>query len=260
MNFSTHIHTNYSPCAVTTPQQLVDLAEERLSTTESPGTIVVCDHNVVAGGLEAREIAKNHNLNVKLGTEATTEFGEIGVKFLSDIECERVMGVKNNSNVFNFLQLKKLIDGIRKEGKSSMLVDLHHPFDSVNKKRGFNFEGILKAGIFKNRAELMAWFDFTEVNGACVNIKETRGALELALRYNIPIVSSDDAHYPDQIGRYYTETDHDDAREAIVDNNDLTIFGPEGIDYRLAKYYRLRAGVRKRVSKLFKWLTKTPSK
>ncbi len=245
MKFDTHTHTYYSLCAKTTPQELVEAAEEHLDA------VVVCDHNEIEGAMEARRkcIEQSRKLVVELGIELSTEFGEIGAKFLSEEECHLFMAIRCGGK-FEFTDAYKMIRELRVNPTSDMMIDLHHPFDYANPKRGFNFRGVIEAGIFKDMGELMRFFDFTEMNAASTSIKETQAALALAEEHNKPIVCSSDSHYPDQIGRYYTESPEDDIVHAIL-SGDLKRPPPEAIDYALSRRYRIRSWGRKRIRKIF---------
>jgi len=223
------------------PRQLVDSAEGKLDT------VVVCDHNEIKGALEAREIAvrENRKLIVELGIEFSTQFGEIGAKFLSDSEAERLMALKGGSGTFGFGDLKTALNDIRGNSDSRTLVDLHHPYDVINPKRGFNLMGAIAHFPNKTMEELMAFFDFTEMNTACMHPKEIRMALDLAKTFRKPIVCSTDSHFPGQIGRYFTETHCPDARDGILFDQQLKLPSPEEVNHWLSVWYRLRSKIRK---------------
>jgi len=247
MKFDTHTHTHYSLCAKTSPQELIEAAEDA-----GLGSIVVCDHNEVDGAIEARRkcIEQNRNLIVEFGIELGTEFGEIGAKFLTEEECRLIMAMRNEYGRFNFKDLATHLSTLKDELESDMMLDLHHPYDFANPKRGFDFDGVIAAGFFKDMRQLMRFFDFTEMNAASTSIKETQAALSLAKEYRKPIVCSSDSHFPRQVGKYYTETSQDNIIHAILER-DLVIPKPEDINYQTAKWYRLRSWTRKRFRKVF---------
>lgn len=248
MRFDTHIHTDFSLCSNIHPEDLVIRAEK-----EGLDEIVIKDHNDIEGAIEAWEFATEvfrKQIKVNLGIEFSTEAGEFGASFLTLEEAHGFMRIRKPDETFSF---RKLTDKIRemREGGSEMLVDLHHPFDYANPKRGFNFDVARQEGGFTTTEDAIRFFDFTELNTASTQMREMMNAQMMAEANGLPIVCSTDSHFLSQIGRYYTETDHDSAREAIL-ANDMThsISSPEEVDLFRSKMFRLRSWMLKRVRKI----------
>lgn len=249
MKFDTHIHTRHSLCSNMKPRDVVDQAAEA-----GLDEIVIKDYNEIEGAIEAEEYALTSDyrdiIKVHLGIEPSTEFGEIGMSFLSRNECQRLMEARNDKGTFDFGTLIEL-DHEFKQGSSQMMKDLHHPFDFANPKRGFDFDRALDSGILYSASGLMRFFDFMEMNTASTDIRETQDALALAADFDKPIVCSSDSHFLKQVGRYFTETRHHSAREAI-ENNDLThSVTPEEIEYFRSRMYRIASWCLKRGRKMF---------
>ncbi|MBU0727193.1 PHP domain-containing protein [Patescibacteria group bacterium] len=248
MKFDTHIHTKYSPCSNIEPNQLVSVA-----VGEGLDEIVVKDHNVIQGARETRDFAREfcgEMLKVRLGIELATQFGEIGVSFLSDEEAEEIMRLREDNGKFGFFDVAEQINEMRRRKESQLTVDLHHPFDG-SRRGSFDFDGLLESGFFASRSGLMNFFDTVELNTSCMRCSETQGAVNLADVFNKPVVCASDSHFLPQVGRYHTETKHPDAHSAIVaagkgERGALRhSVIPEEIDYLRARYYRTLSGIRK---------------
>jgi predicted metal-dependent phosphoesterase TrpH len=237
MKFDTHIHTKYSPCSNSDPEAVVLKAMD-----EGLGEIIIKDHDETDGALEAIEFAEDFReiIKVTLGVEITTDVGEIGVSYLTEDEVDELMILECIGEKTRFDEFVEAIYEMREAG-SEILVDLHHPFDYTNAKRGFNIKGAIKKGGFKDESELMKFFDFTEMNTASTKLQEMRTAQILAGAHELPIVCSTDSHFIPQIGRYYTETDCDSIREAILQNNLRHSVSPEDVNLLRSKAYRLKS-------------------
>jgi predicted metal-dependent phosphoesterase TrpH len=232
------------------PEDVVDKAAEA-----GLHEIVIKDHDQIEGALRAKNFAVQHYrdlIKVNLGIEMTTEFGEIGAGFLTEEQCLRLIESRNERGKFDFGKIVEISREFFSDPNSTALFDLHHPFDFANPKRGFNFEGPVDKGIFYDTEGLLNFFDYTEINTASTSVRETWAAFELADESDLPLVCSTDSHFLSQIGRYYTETDKTNARDAIIDNVDLkhSIKSLEEIKYFRSRIYRVASWMLKRKKKL----------
>ncbi|MBN2086748.1 PHP domain-containing protein [Candidatus Peregrinibacteria bacterium] len=255
LKFDTHIHTNASPCSSNKPERVVDKAVQA-----GLGEIVIKDHDRISGVLKAFEYNKpdQTGLIINPGLEVTTDCGEIGIDFANFEELERILELKEDG-ITSFRRLIELCMEIQYEDDSTLLKDLHHPYDFANPKRGFNFDKAQVEMGLSNIKEVMDLFDFTEINCSSTNIREVQFAVKLATQYMIPIVRSTDSHFIPQIGRYYSTTLKSSARNAIIsgdlDNYPANTPRPmqfvRSVNYSRARYYRLRSWLLKKYRKSF---------
>ena len=273
MKFDTHIHTNHSLCSTLKPEKAVETA-----AACGLHTVVVKDHNLIYGALEAKAYAeegykKIHGVdcpvNVELGIEVRTEYGELGIDFLTEHEAKIIHGLKNTSKNFWFQDVYNAVNELRENKDSRLLVCLHHPFSfSIFDKRGsFDFYGVCgkdpltgkgdspfsKEHPLNSLAGFLSFIDYTELNGNNYDKKGVECASALAKAYGMPIVVSTDAHFKRMIGRYYTIAKGGNVRDSIVENNLELPFGLDDISYLRSFYYRSKSGLIIRpFKKLFK--------
>jgi len=156
-----HIHSKYSFDSLLSPKTILKVAKKKGLTG-----IAVTDHNTIRGGLEVKEINKDRDFTVIVGSEVQTEIGDIIGLYLSDeiksrISIEVIAEIKNQGGV----------------------VVLPHPY------RGH-----------KLNQYIIEHSDAIEVFNGRSTAEENFKALELAKRYNKPFTAGSDAHFAAEIG------------------------------------------------------------
>ncbi len=106
MKIDFHTHTYHSFDSNMKPEVIIKVAKER----DLDG-IVICDHNTIKGGIEAKSVNKDKNFVVIVGAEIATDAGDVTGLFLSkEIESKK---------------FSEVADEIKKQGG---LVLLNHPY------------------------------------------------------------------------------------------------------------------------------------
>ena len=166
-----HIHTFYSPDAMSSPQAIIEACREK-----GLDKIAITDHNTIAGALAVRELAPEL---VIIGEEVKTRRGELLALF---IEEEIPPG----------LAPEETIELIKTQGG---LVGISHPFDRVRREAMGNYTW-----------ELLDELDFIEAfNARTIFSADDERALELARERGIPASAGSDAHIPWEVGKAYVE-------------------------------------------------------
>lgn len=156
-----HIHSKYSFDSLLEPKKIIKVAKKR-----GLDGIAITDHNTIKGGLDAKKVNKDKDFLVIVGSEISTEIGDITGLFLSEeIKSRNSMGV---------------IEEIKKQGG---LVVLPHPY------RGHRLN-----------EKIIERIDVIEVFNARTNNEDNERAMKLAEKYNKPIVAGSDAHFASEIG------------------------------------------------------------
>ena len=161
--FDLHIHSKYSYDSFLNPETIIKVAKRK-----GLNGVAVTDHGTIKGGLATREINKDVDFEVIVGSETETEYGDVLGLFLSR---------EIRSGKFT-----EVCEEIKAQGG---LVVLAHPF-----RKG------------KTLSEsLLQYIDFVEGFNArsprSLNLK----AQELAKVFKMPVVAGSDAHMPFEIGR-----------------------------------------------------------
>ena len=270
IKFDTHIHTKHSLCSLLKPERILQLAEEA-----KLDEIVVKDHNTSNGALEVKQYEDKYDVKVEIGNEVKTEFGELGLDFLSLEEAKFFEDMKKDKisfrkGTYRFQAIEEGVQYLRNnEEGSRLLVCLHHPFSLSfwSKRGGFDFYKACGKAPFGKVIEkkvnpyfcslsgLNGLIDYTELNANNLKIDEGRMAVIYAATYKIPIVCSTDSHFEPQIGRYYTIGEQDSARDSIL-KSDLQIPNPEDINYKKSRYYRTKSGLIKKPRKIIRFFFK----
>lgn len=177
-----HVHTHYSPDAITTPEALVEHCRRK-----GIHKIAVTDHNTIAGALALKEIAPDL---VIVGEEILTNEGELLAFFL-----ER--------HIPPGFSPWKTIEMVKAQGG---LIGVSHPFDRLRREAMRKFV-----------LEIADELDFIEVfNARTVFPGDDTRALKLARAKGIPATAGSDAHLPFEVGRAYVEMPpFNDAQEFL---------------------------------------------
>ncbi|MDI6867746.1 PHP domain-containing protein [Methanoculleus sp.] len=156
-----HIHSKYSFDSLLSPKTILKVAKKKGLTG-----IAVTDHNTIRGGLEVRNINKDSDFTVIVGSEVQTEIGDI-------------IGLCLNEEIKSRISIEVLEEIKDQEG----FVVLPHPF------RGH-----------KLNQYIIEHSDAIEVFNGRSTPEENNNALELAKKYNKPFTAGSDAHFASEIG------------------------------------------------------------
>jgi hypothetical protein len=168
-----HVHTNHSKdCAVGVEEVLERASEVGLDV------VAITDHNEIAGGLEALELADGFGLRVIVGEEVKTAEGEVIGLFLTE-------------RVPPGLTFAETIAEIKRQGG---IVYVPHPFDRWHTVPG---SSLLKA----NLTDL----DVIEVfNSRIAYPGFNERAVRFAERHRVPAAAGSDAHVLPGLGTALT--------------------------------------------------------
>jgi predicted metal-dependent phosphoesterase TrpH len=179
-----HTHTYHSYDSLMRPEKILRIAKAR-----GLDGIVICDHNTIKGGVEAKKLNKDPNFTVIVGAEIATDAGDITGIFLTR---------EIKSRMFD-----EVVKEIKQQGGKTIL---NHPY------KGHDLSKIDYSKI-----------DYIEGYNSRLDELHNHKAVELALKYNIPVIAGSDSHLYAEIANCKTS----------VDNVDLLT--PLGCEYKLSK-------------------------
>lgn len=184
MRLDMHVHSSYSPDAITKPETLVARAK-KLGIG-----FALTDHNTVKGWEIAQTLAKREGILVVQGEEIKVyDNGEF---------CGELMGLFMNAPVRK-REYADVIDELHAQGA---LVSVPHPFDTF--RVPFKFTG-----------ECAGRIDLIEVyNSRTMNPKFIAAAQNFARAHRMPGIAGSDAHTPEEIGNAYIELEASSLEEA----------------------------------------------
>lgn len=184
-----HVHTRYSKDSILSYWLLLLIAKRK-----KIDTLVITDHNEIAGAVKYKEKFKKHNIEIIVGEEIFTKKGEI-------------IGLNLNKKIEPNLTPKQTIKEIRKQ---KGLVYIPHPYDE---KR---YETVLELSeIEKNKDEI----DFIEVhNGRNIDRQFSVEQNEIAEIYKLNKIIGSDAHTFFELGRNYILTNKKITSDNILEN------------------------------------------
>lgn len=208
-----HIHSKYSFDSILEPRRIIKVATKR-----ALNGIAITDHNTIRGGLEAEKINKDHDFLVIVGSEISTNVGDITGLFLSK-------EIKSRDSI-------AVIEEIKEQGG---IVVLPHPC------RGHKLNG-----------ELLKSVDAIEGFNARTNKEDNIGAVKLAKKNNKPIVAGSDAHFASEIG--FAKTDFkgsisSDIRASFLSNN-IEITGNQSSWYMTDMSQMIKSAKNKELKKI----------
>ena len=169
-----HTHTYHSYDSMMIPEKILRLAKAR-----GLNGIVISDHDTIKGGVECAALNKDENFKVYIASEVKTSVGDItGINLKQEISAT------------NF---GEVVQQIKAQGGLVLLVHPyhHHKLDEIN------FDAI----------DLVEGYNGREFPAN--NLK----AVELAKKYNKPIIAGSDAHVYSEVAN---------CRTFYNDLNDLT--------------------------------------
>ncbi|MCW3138527.1 MAG: PHP domain-containing protein [Methanophagales archaeon] len=161
MRLDLHIHSKYSFDSILEPKKIIKVAKKR-----GLDGVAITDHNTIKGSLEAKKINEDEDFLVIVGSEISTEAGDIIGLFLSE-------EIKSRNSI-------EVIEEIKEQGG---IVVLPHPY------RGH-----------KLNEELIEKIDAIEVFNARSSKIENERSVKLAERYDKPVIAGSDAHFSSEIG------------------------------------------------------------
>ncbi len=193
-----HIHTHHSYDCMLRPAAIVETA-----IRHGIGLLLVCDHDSLAGGLEAVEAARGKPIRVIAGAEYYTELGDV---IVLDIERE----FERRDSEFVFSEAKRL-------GK---LTILPHPAKS-----------------HREHESLVARADLIEILNARTYRHLNDRAAAWAGQAGKPVVAGSDAHFLHEITHALTifEGDWDLADPAAV--REMLLHAPRRCELRTQTSY-----------------------
>ena len=177
-----HIHSKYSFDSLLEPRKIIKVAKKK-----GLDGVAITDHNTIKGGLEAKKISRGQDFLVIVGSEISTEVGDITGLFLSE-------EIKSRNSM-------EVIEEIKEQGG---LVVLPHPC------RGH-----------KPSEKIVKKVDAIEGFNARTSKENNIEAVKLAEKYNKPIVAGSDAHFASEIGFAKTdfrESISSDIRSSFLSN------------------------------------------
>ena len=180
-----HTHTIYSPDSLTTPGQIIDSARRK-----GIDRVVVTDHNTIAGGLRAAELAPEL---VITGEEIETTEGEILAFFVT----EEIEPGQNPYEVIQRLRAQKAF------------ISISHPFDPT-RKGGWRVGALL---------EILPYIDAIETfNARCLLPWYNWRADRFAKEHGLPGTHGSDAHTAFELGRGALWVPHFDDATSLKKN------------------------------------------
>lgn len=159
-----HIHTYHSYDSLNYPESIIGKASKK-----GLDAIVVLDHQSVRGGLETAKLNTGDILVIP-AVEVATDIGDIVGLFVRDEISPR--------------EYHEVIKAIKNQGG---LVMLPHPYHKHHLQN-----------------DLYGLIDIIEAYNARTVPQFNQKALELAQKYNLPVVAGSDAHFPWEIGNCVT--------------------------------------------------------
>jgi predicted metal-dependent phosphoesterase TrpH len=175
MKFDLHIHSTYSYDSFLSVEKILKIAKKK-----GLDGIAIADHNTTKGGFEALKVEKGEDLQVIVGAEMKTEYGDIIGLFLSEeIRSSR---------------FEEVIEEIKSQSGLSVLA---HPYRQ-----------------YKNPEEIVDRVDLVETFNARSRKEDNERAYELAKRFKKPMTAGSDAHLGFEIERGRTMVDSE-VKEAL---------------------------------------------
>ncbi len=165
-----HTHTRYSEDSLTPIHELISAARKR-----GLDRVVVTDHNVLTGALEAWRAAPDL---VIPGEEVQTSEGELLAAFVTVVVPRGL----------------EPLEALRRLRKQGAFISISHPFDPQ------------RSGWSRETLDLIAsQVDAIETgNGRVLTPAYNQRAAEYAASLGLPGTAGSDAHHPSEVGRMYT--------------------------------------------------------
>ncbi|MDD1690293.1 MAG: PHP domain-containing protein [Methanoregula sp.] len=163
-----HIHSKYSHDSIMSPESIVKQAKKAGLTC-----IAITDHGTIRGGLEGKTVARTYGISVIVGTEISTDCGDIiGLNLHEEIGVTRWQDV---------------IKEIRSQGGKVVLPHPYRDHCSIE--------------------EIAECVDFIEIWNGRSTLQQNTAAQDLANRFLKPVMYGSDAHVISEIGSVKTRID-----------------------------------------------------
>ena len=199
MKADLHIHSHFSPDAISRPDSILSAAVER-----GLDYIAITDHNTAAGWGAFAEIAHRYPVGVIFGQEMKVYKDEL---VAGELLCLFLSQPVTGHTVSEILAQVRAQNG---------LVSIAHPFSERRHE-------------FRAYDQIDNWRDLAVEarNGRSYRAEDNTMAADLARRLNSPITAGSDAHTPFEVGTVYVEfsgrSDHDLLR--AIKNRDVQAGG-----------------------------------
>lgn len=167
-----HTHTYHSYDSLMKPEKILRVAKKKGLTA-----IVICDHNSIKGGIETQKLNADKDFTVIVGAEIATNAGDITGIFLKEEIMSR--------------DIDEVLKEIKQQGGK---IILNHPY------KGHDLSKIDVVRV-----------DFIEGYNARLSEEENEKALQLAKKYNKPVIAGSDAHLYREIANCKTYMDSIDT-------------------------------------------------
>lgn len=175
MKADLHIHTNFSPDGISSPQAIVNAAIEK-----GIQCICITDHGQIQGAVEALKFSFDKNILVIPGIEILSRAGD-------------VLGINVKKIVPNGLSVKETVEEIKKQGGIAVIP---HPFGWPAAASFWGSKNIICAsnvhGVEAFNASVIFGFS-------------NRRAFSFSQKNNLSFTAGSDAHLADFVGRGYIE-------------------------------------------------------
>jgi len=163
-----HTHTYHSYDSLMRPEKILRIAKAR-----GLNGIVICDHNTIKGGLEAKRLNNDPEFTVIVGAEIATNAGDItGIFLTKEVE----------SRMFD-----EVVREIKQQGGKTIL---NHPY------KGHDLSKID-----------FSMIDYVEGYNSRLDEEHNKKAVELAQKHHIPIIAGSDSHLYAEIANCKTFID-----------------------------------------------------
>jgi predicted metal-dependent phosphoesterase TrpH len=194
-----HIHSIYSPDAITKPETILSVAADR-----GIDIIAITDHDSSAGWKHFAEIQNNYPVQVIFGQEIKV--------FQGNRVVGEILGLFLEKPVMNQDTRTVIREIIAQNGVASIA----HPFS----ERRHEFFAYTEIDNWSNIA-------IETRNGRTYNQRDNEMAMNLAAKLHTPVTAGSDAHTPFEIGNVYLEFSGktpQDLQRAIL-NHDVKVCG-----------------------------------
>ncbi len=178
-----HVHTYYSPDALTSPDKLVEACQAR-----GINCIAITDHNTIRG---ARALLEACPFKVIVGEEIRTAEGEIIGLFLEEAVPPRLSAE----------------DTVRRIKDQGGLVSVPHPFDRMRRK-SLGAEALLRV---VDRVDVIETF-----NARITFASDNERARRFAEEHGLLVTAVSDAHTSAELGGSYVEVPDFDGPDAFL--------------------------------------------
>lgn len=179
-----HVHTNNSFDSLLKPKRIIDYAVKN-----GVGALAITDHETIQGSVEAANYVLLHNLSIKI---------IIGAEYFSS--CGDIIGLFLKQEI-NEQNAEKLIDEIHRQGGIAVLP---HPFKSHSLT-----------------TEILQKIDVIETFNSRCSIEQNSKAKDLAIKYNKPSLSGNDAHLGTELALCHNLLIDGSLYDAILSNKSV---------------------------------------